>query len=231
MSDLILEIVEGPEAGQQLPLTQAVEAGRSADAGLTLSDDQASRHHARLEPSGGGAVVTDLDSSNGTYVNEQPISGRPRRCAPGDRVRIGLSVLELRDRAAVAAQPSAVRQLPPFAAPGAEGLGVAAASNTAAVGDDYAALAALVDTNVKRQTGVATFALLARGRAGGADLLRRHLSAGARSALDEVDDHRRGGRDHHRVRVERDLERGAPPSARAPGWARAWGRSAGSASP
>jgi hypothetical protein len=29
------------------------------------------------------------------------------------------------------------------------------------VGDDYAALAALVDTNVKRQTGVAVFAMLA----------------------------------------------------------------------
>lgn len=160
MSDLILEIIEGTEAGQQLPLTQPIEAGRSADASLTLSDDQASRHHARIEPSGGGAIVTDLDSSNGTYVNDQPIS-QPTQLRPGDRVRIGLSVLELRDRAAVAAQPSAVIQVPPFAAPGAEGLGVAQASNTAPVGDDYAALAALVDTNVKRQTGVATFALLA----------------------------------------------------------------------
>ncbi len=160
MSDLILEIIEGPEAGLQLPLTQAVEAGRSADAGLTLSDDQASRHHARIEPSGAAAIVTDLDSSNGTYLNDQPISGS-RQLNPGDRVRIGLSVIELRDRAAVTAQPSAVRELPPFAAPGAEGLGVAAATNTAPVGDDYAALAALVDTNVKRQTGVATFALLA----------------------------------------------------------------------
>ena len=160
MSDLILEIVEGPEAGQQLSLSQAVEAGRSADAGLTLSDDQASRHHARFEPSGGGVVVTDLGSSNGTYVNEQPISGS-RTLRAGDRVRIGLSVIEVRGQAEVAAQPSAVRQLPPFAAPGAEGLGAASATNTAPVGDDYAALAALVDTNVKRQTGVATFALLA----------------------------------------------------------------------
>ena len=104
MSDLILEIVEGPAAGQQLPLTQAVEAGRSADVGLSLSDEQASRHHARIEPSGGGAVVTDLDSSNGTYVNDQPIS-QPTQLRPGDRVRIGLSVLELRDRAPVTAQP------------------------------------------------------------------------------------------------------------------------------
>jgi pSer/pThr/pTyr-binding forkhead associated (FHA) protein len=160
VSDLILEIIEGPAAGQQLPLTQALEAGRSAEATLTLTDEQASRHHARFEPGSGGAVVTDLGSSNGTYVNDQPISGA-RQLRPGDRVRIGLSVIELRDRAAVAAQPSAVTQLPPFAAPGAEGLGVAAASNTAPVGDDYAALAALVDTNVKRQTGVATFALLA----------------------------------------------------------------------
>ena len=159
MSELILEIIEGPEAGRQMPLTQAVEAGRSADAGLTLGDEQASRHHARIEPSGSGAIVTDLDSMNGTYVNEQPISGR-REIRAGDRVRIGLSVLELRTRGEVAAQPSAVRQLPPFAAPGAEGVGVASARDTAAVGDDYAALAALVDTNVKRQTGIAVFAML-----------------------------------------------------------------------
>ena len=160
MSELILEIIEGPEAGRQLPLTQALEAGRSADADLTLGDDQASRHHARLEPSGTGAIVTDLDSMNGTYVNDQPISGG-REIRAGDRVRIGLSVLELRTRGEVAAQPSAVRPLPPFAAPGAEGVGVASARDTAAVGDDYAALAALVDTNVKRQTGVAVFAMLA----------------------------------------------------------------------
>ena len=63
MSDLILEIIEGPEAGLQLPLTQAVEAGRSADAGLTLSDDQASRHHARIEPSGAAAIASVLTST------------------------------------------------------------------------------------------------------------------------------------------------------------------------
>lgn len=159
MSELILEIIEGPEAGRQAPLTQALEAGRSADADLTLGDDQASRRHARIEPSGGGAVVSDLGSRNGTYVNDQPISGS-RELRPGDRVRIGLSVIELRTTGEVAAQPSAVRPLPPFAAPGAGGVGAPSARDTAAVGDDYAALAALVDTKVKRQTGIAVFAML-----------------------------------------------------------------------
>ena len=60
-----------------------------------LEDGEVSRRHARISPSSGSVVVEDLGSRNGSFVNEQPIDG-PREIGPGDRVRIGLTVFELR---------------------------------------------------------------------------------------------------------------------------------------
>ena len=118
MADLILEIVEGNEAGKQLELSGPVDIGR--DPGLALgleSDTQVSRRHARISIQNNAAVVEDLGSTNGTYVNDQPINA-PRVIQPGDRVRVGLTVIELRDRQQVAARPSAVQPVPQLTAVG-----------------------------------------------------------------------------------------------------------------
>jgi pSer/pThr/pTyr-binding forkhead associated (FHA) protein len=118
MSDLILEIVEGSEAGRQLPLDSVVDIGREPSLPLHLDQDtQVSRRHARIAQQGGQVVVEDLGSTNGTYVNDQPISA-PRSLNPGDKVRIGLTVLELRTRQQVAARPSAVQVRPQLTAVG-----------------------------------------------------------------------------------------------------------------
>jgi pSer/pThr/pTyr-binding forkhead associated (FHA) protein len=118
MSDLILEIVEGSEAGRQLPLDSVVDVGREPSLPLHLDEDtQVSRRHARISAQGGQVVVEDLGSTNGTYVNDQPISS-PRALSPGDKVRIGLTVLELRTRQQVAARPSAVQVRPQLTAVG-----------------------------------------------------------------------------------------------------------------
>src|SRR4051794_31004345 len=118
MSDLILEIVEGSEAGRQLPLDSVVDIGREPSLPLHLdADTQVSRRHARISAQNGQVVVEDLGSTNGTYVNDQPI-GSPRTLNPGDKVRIGLTVLELRTRQQVAARPSAVQVRPALTAVG-----------------------------------------------------------------------------------------------------------------
>ena len=116
MPDLILEIVEGPGAGKQVPLDGVLDVGR--DPGLPLhfeGDGQVSRRHARFSARGGTVSVEDLGSTTGTYVNEQPISS-PRTLSPGDKVRMGLTVLELRTRQQVAARPSAVQVRPALTA-------------------------------------------------------------------------------------------------------------------
>src|ERR1700712_3135912 len=118
MSDLILEIVEGSEAGRQIPLDSVVDIGREPSLPLHLDEDtQVSRRHARISMQGGQVLVEDLGSTNGTYVNDQPISA-PRTLNPGDKVRIGLTVLELRTRQQVAARPSAVQVRPQLTAVG-----------------------------------------------------------------------------------------------------------------
>jgi pSer/pThr/pTyr-binding forkhead associated (FHA) protein len=111
MSELILEIVEGDEAGRQTPLDGSIEIGRDASTNLALDDEQASRRHARVSAQGDLAIVEDLGSTNGTYVNGQPIEG-PRAVRPGDKIRVGLTVIELRTAQDVQRQPSAVQPVP-----------------------------------------------------------------------------------------------------------------------
>jgi len=95
VSDLMLEIVEGESAGTTFELSQPLEVGREQTLGIVLEDAEVSRRHARITPSNGTVVVEDLGSRNGSFVNEQPIDG-PREVRPGDRVRCGLTVFELR---------------------------------------------------------------------------------------------------------------------------------------
>ena len=112
MAELSLEIVEGPGAGRKQALTGPVEIGRDPAADLTLDDEQVSRRHARITPRDNDAVVEDLGSRNGTFVNGNEIHA-PARLGPGDHVLVGVSVLELRTAEQVARQASAVRPIPP----------------------------------------------------------------------------------------------------------------------
>jgi predicted component of type VI protein secretion system len=114
MAGLTLEIVEGAQAGRQVQLESVVDIGRDTSLPLHLDDDaQVSRRHARVTAQGGQAVVEDLGSTNGTYVNDQPIHS-PRPIGPGDQIRIGLTVIELRSAQQVQERPSAVQARPQF---------------------------------------------------------------------------------------------------------------------
>src|SRR3954469_7379345 len=114
MAGLTLEIVEGAQAGRQVQLESVVDIGRDTSLPLHLDEDtQASRRHARVTAQGGQAVVEDLGSTNGTYVNDQPIHS-PRQIGPGDKIRIGLTVIELRSAQQVQERPSAVQVRPQF---------------------------------------------------------------------------------------------------------------------
>ncbi|WP_238388848.1 GGDEF domain-containing protein [Roseimaritima ulvae] len=62
--------------------------GRSEDADLSLFDSSVSRQHAVLIRGEDGYHVRDLDSTNGTLVNEQPIQD-DHRLNSGDTLRIG----------------------------------------------------------------------------------------------------------------------------------------------
>lgn len=121
--ELILEVIAGSSSGRQIPLSGTVELGRDPRLEAALEDDQISRRHARLTPSGDGILIEDLGSLNGTYVNDQLVQG-PRQLTTGDRVRVGLTVLELRTLEQVSVQRSAVEPAPEITVLGREVLEV-----------------------------------------------------------------------------------------------------------
>ncbi len=81
--------VDGAFRDTELPLEEdgSVLIGRREGCDLILSSEKVSRTHCRLKFSDGFWVVEDLDSTNGTWVNEQR---RPRAMLfHGDTVRVG----------------------------------------------------------------------------------------------------------------------------------------------
>lgn len=111
MSELSLEIVEGPGAGRQVPLGEPLVVGRAQDVQVVLDDPQVSRRHARISPRGEQAIVEDLGSSNGTFVNGSELHA-PAAVGGGDEVLVGVTVLEVRSMAQISERPSAVRPVP-----------------------------------------------------------------------------------------------------------------------
>jgi ABC-type multidrug transport system ATPase subunit/pSer/pThr/pTyr-binding forkhead associated (FHA) protein len=65
--------------------------GRDPGVDLTISSPAVSRRHAKLTREDDGFVLEDLGSSNGTFVNDQKLSGR-HRLRPGDQIRLGQTV-------------------------------------------------------------------------------------------------------------------------------------------
>ena len=66
---------------------EALVIGRETAANVCLPDAAVSRRHSKIEKKDEEFVITDLESLNGTFVNDVPI--RSRVLEHGDRVRIG----------------------------------------------------------------------------------------------------------------------------------------------
>jgi Nif-specific regulatory protein len=66
---------------------EALVIGRETAANLCIADASVSRRHSKIEKKENGFVITDLDSLNGTFVNDVPV--KTRLLEHGDRVRIG----------------------------------------------------------------------------------------------------------------------------------------------
>ncbi|HEX3932967.1 MAG TPA: BTAD domain-containing putative transcriptional regulator [Nocardioides sp.] len=87
----------GP-SGQRIPVEAApVVLGRHEACDVVLVDDEASRRHAQVTSAPGGCQVTDLGSTNGTYLNGVRLEG-PALLVDGDRIEIGHSVVRFMAR-------------------------------------------------------------------------------------------------------------------------------------
>jgi pSer/pThr/pTyr-binding forkhead associated (FHA) protein len=83
-----LEVMRGNEQGKITRLKLTTRIGRERDNDLVLTDPRVSRYHAQIELVEGQWTVLDLGSVNGTFVNDQPISG-PHSLASEDRIAVG----------------------------------------------------------------------------------------------------------------------------------------------
>jgi hypothetical protein len=87
----------GPDGGNQRTYeitTPLVILGRGTDCDLRLVDPGVSRHHAEIRVEDGEVVLVDLGSTNGTFVNGQPV--RRVALADGTRVTLGRTTLVFR---------------------------------------------------------------------------------------------------------------------------------------
>ena len=92
-SEACLVVILGAEIGKRIRLEQReLVFGRSSNADVHLDIDNVSRSHASVAKTPGGWLLRDLDSTNGTFVNEVPVHQRLLR--DGDLIRIGRAMLK-----------------------------------------------------------------------------------------------------------------------------------------
>jgi len=88
-----LIVIEGPEQGKEVIAERRVfTIGSAYDSDLALDDTTVSRSHCRIVFDGGGYVLEDLDSKNGTYIETHRIKSAYLR--PGVRIGLGSSTLQ-----------------------------------------------------------------------------------------------------------------------------------------
>jgi predicted component of type VI protein secretion system len=112
-----LIFLTGTSAGRSMEFDRELILGRT-DGDVIVADARVSRRHAAIRFEGSRAVVEDLGSANGTWVNEHRVQ-EPRVISPGDRIRLGNTSFEIQFDP-VTASGSADVGAPPLAVPAVE---------------------------------------------------------------------------------------------------------------
>ncbi len=87
-------IEQEPNQGAEHSVEPGTTIGREG-CDITLGDPDVSRRHAEIEISNATLLISDLGSTNGTFVNGERID-QPRELRDGDEIRIGAVVWRLR---------------------------------------------------------------------------------------------------------------------------------------
>ena len=86
-----LLILQGRDQGARVPLVEPrVQLGRGPDNDFRVLDSEVSRHHVRVDRVEDAFHLTDLNSSNGTFLNGGPVSTATLRS--GDQLQLGRTV-------------------------------------------------------------------------------------------------------------------------------------------
>lgn len=111
----VVQIERGTGTGTRFTLGATGTIGRQQGLEITVQDTQASRQHARLEVREERVLLTDLGAANGTFVNNERISGQVS-LLPGDTIQVGETILRLLGATAPQAK-TVVATPPPVALP------------------------------------------------------------------------------------------------------------------
>ena len=82
------------KAGTVIPMRNTITIGRKEENSIVLSDKFVSSNHARIYVKDNTVILEDLNSTNGTFVNEQRVSGKIR-IGVNDSIRLGSTVFKI----------------------------------------------------------------------------------------------------------------------------------------
>lgn len=94
-----LEIINSGDSkdlktGSIIPLRSDVTIGRKRDNSIVLMDQHVSGYHARILVRSNGLFLEDLNSTNGTFVNDNKIKGKAK-LSNKDRIKIGTAIFKI----------------------------------------------------------------------------------------------------------------------------------------
>jgi pSer/pThr/pTyr-binding forkhead associated (FHA) protein len=83
-----LKFISGKYQGGEFPLRvdKEVLIGRSSELDMVLVEDMVSRKHAKIALQSGKVTISDLGSTNGTFVNGEKV--KQARLKEGDRIQL-----------------------------------------------------------------------------------------------------------------------------------------------
>jgi pSer/pThr/pTyr-binding forkhead associated (FHA) protein len=113
----LMVLSEGKAMGQTIPVTlQQFLIGRDKECQLRPASQMISKRHCAILVKGGKAFVRDFGSTNGTFVNDEPVKGE-RQLANEDQLKVG----PLLFRVVLEVTPPVNKPTPPPAPPKSAG--------------------------------------------------------------------------------------------------------------
>jgi pSer/pThr/pTyr-binding forkhead associated (FHA) protein len=82
---------------RNIDLKKCIYIGRNETSAISIKDDPlVSRKHALIEHINGAYQLSDQNSTNGTYLNNQPVpKGQKLTLKPGDVIRVGKTEISI----------------------------------------------------------------------------------------------------------------------------------------
>lgn len=91
----IFLVRSGIDQGRRyIGVTEQIKIGRRSDNHIQLRDPKISRLHALILKKGSYLVINDMQSLNGTKVNNKRIY-KPKRLFNGDLIQLGETIIEI----------------------------------------------------------------------------------------------------------------------------------------